>query len=271
MVTNIPFKQSSSEAPIKPMAKEKKKKHPDDQSLWDFTGDALSGMAKKALTHGLNLLTGFGDYEIQTNTLLNAATGGSNASVPMLANSKYANIIRHREYITDINSSTTPFLLRTFAINPGLDGTFPWLANIANCYTNYRIRGMVFEAVSLAAEVSTAVGLGYIAMATQYNSLDPTFTSKKQLENSEYANSMRLAGNEEDYLAHPIECATDQLALQELYIRSGDVPTGQDRKFYDLGKLSVAVGGNAASDVPIAELWCTYEIELYFPRLIQDV
>jgi len=100
-------------------------------------------------------------------------------------------------------------------------------------------------------------------MGTQYNSFDPVFPDKKTMENSEYANSAKVSS----CLAHPIECATDQLALTELYVRNGGIPTGADVRLYDLGRFSYAVGGQSASDVAIGELWCTYEVELYFPRL----
>jgi hypothetical protein len=234
-----------------------------DKGLWDFMGDALSGAAKKAIGHGLDLLTGFGDYELESNSLLSAATRGQNGGVPMLSNSKVANIVRHREYIRDVFSSTSSFSLKTLQINPGLDETFPWLANIANCYTNYRLRGMVFEFVSLASQLSTTPSLGFIAMGTQYNSFDPVYPDKKTLENSEYANSNKVSSN----LCHPIECAQDQLSLAELYIRNGAIPSGADVRLYDIGRFSYAVGGQASSDVVIGELWCTYEVELYFPRL----
>ena len=78
-------------------------------------------------------------------------------------------------------------MARTYSINLGLDDTFPWGFATAINYTTYRIRGMVFEYKSLSSEYTSTPYMGFVAMGTQYNVLEPTFTSKKQLENSEYA------------------------------------------------------------------------------------
>jgi len=236
-------------------------KDTDGRRWWNLTGDVLYDLGSKAINHGLSVLSGFGDYEVNTNSLLAAATEGKNGgSVPIMRNSKVANIIRHREYVGDVIGSTDSFTLKKYAINPGLDDTFPWLSPIAQCYTNYRMRGAMAEFVSLATEYSAVPYIGYVAMATQYNALDTSFTNKKELENSEYANSCKPPEN----LCHPIECASDQLALHELYIRDGAIVG--DQRLYDLGQLSIAVGGQASATI-IGELWITYEVELYFPKL----
>lgn len=231
---------------------------------WNNTGDLLYDLGSKAFQHGLSLLTGFGDYTLESNSLVAAATRGSNGSaVPIMENSKVANIIRHREYIGDIYGSTSPFLNRKFSINPGLDGTFPWLAPTANSYTNYRMRGAAFQFVSLATEYSAVPYIGFVAMATQYNALDLPFTDKKSMENSEYANSCKPS---EDLL-HPIECSEKQLALHELYVRNvNSLPTNSDLRMYDMGTFNIAVGGQASETI-IGELWLTYEIELFYPKL----
>jgi len=124
---------------------------------------------------------------------------------------------------------------------------------------------MVMEFVSQASELATTPAIGYVAMATQYNSLDTPFVDKKTMENSEYANSGKISEN----LCHPIECAKNQLSLDELYIRNNLLPANADKKFYDQGVFNIAVGGQSASDVVIGELWATYEIEFFFPKLGQ--
>jgi len=242
----------------------KKRQEPRKQKQkgwWDLTGDILYNLGSKALTHGLTALTGFGDYEVETNSLLAAATEGKNGNgVPLMRNSKVANIVRHREFIGDVYGSTLPFSLLEYKINPGTDTTFPWLSPIARCYTNYRMRGAMFEFVSLATDYSAVPYIGYVAMATQYNSLNVSFTDKKELENSEYANSCKPS----ESMSHPIECASDQLAQAELYIRQNS--SKGDARLYDLGRFSIAVGGQASTTI-IGELWITYEVELFFPKL----
>jgi hypothetical protein len=140
-----------------------------------------------------------------------------------------------------------------------MDETFPWLAPIANNYTQHRWRGLVFEIKTEASEYTNSVGLGYMAMATQYNSAAPDFTDKKSMLNYENASS----GKPSENLLHAVECKKSDLVLDELYNRSGAVPPNTDIRFYDLGSLSVAVGGQSTNGVVIGELWATYEIEFY--------
>jgi hypothetical protein len=268
-------KALNNSKPLPPLPKKVMKEAKDilvyDKSIgrrwWNDTGDLLYNLGSKAFSHGLKLLTGFGDYELTSNSLVAAATHGVNGNgVPIMKNSKVANIIRHREYIGDVIGSTSNFSIQKYSINPGLDKTFPWLQPIAHCYTNYRMRGMVMEFVSLATEYSAVPYIGYVAMATQYNSLDPIFTDKKSMENSEYANSCKPSQN----MSHPIECASDQLALTELYIRNNQTNPKADPRLYDLGQFSIAVGGQASETI-IGELWATYEVEFYFPKLASTV
>jgi hypothetical protein len=240
--------------------KEKKK---DKLQWWEHAGPLIDSLGGKLMSSVLPLIAGFGDYEVNTNSILASASEGQQGStVPMMMNSKHANTIRHREYIGDILSSTAEFSLQQFPINPGNDKTFPWLYTTALCFSNYRMRGLVFEFVSTASNVSTTPALGFVAMATQYNSLDPVYTNKRAMDNSEYANSAAPTKS----FAHPVECDPSQLALKELYVRHEASPSG-DLRLYDLGRFSIAVGGQTVANQVIGELWATYEVELYFPLL----
>jgi len=250
----------------KKMKKEKKNGAP--ESLWDLAGTLLPMIGQKAIDYIIPLLVGFGDYEVNTNSLVAQATHGDNGyAVPIMRNSKVANIFRHREFIGNVVSSTSAFAHFEYDINPGLDKTFPWAASLMNNYTNYRMRGLVFEFVSEASSYAAGPSLGYVAMATQYNPYDNVFTDKKAMLNSEYANSGRPSEN----LLHPIECAGNQISVCELTVRNRDLPSWADKRLYDIGRFTIAVGGQSVSDVVIGELWATYELEAYFPRLGQTL
>lgn len=237
--------------------KPKKEKKQKQSSWWDTLAGVAGTFAGKA---GMAMLSGFGDYTVQTNNLLAEATSGGNGSeVPMMVNSKTCDIIRHREYIGDVYGSTSAFSKTTYSINPGLKETFPWLYPIAGCFTAYRMRGLVFEFKSLATEYSALPYIGYVAMGTQYNSLDTPFTDKKSLENCEYSNSCKSS----ESMMHPIECAPNQVVLSELYTRtSATTPSKSDQRLYDMGEFTIATGGQASVGI-IGELWATYEVEFY--------
>jgi hypothetical protein len=209
------------------------------------------------------LLLGFGDYTVETNSIMAAGTDGEIGNeVPLIENSKCSNIIHMREYMGDVLSSTKEFQSQTFPINPGMSETFPWLCNIANNYEAYRLRGMVFEFVEEASSYANVAGLGYVAMSTQYNSLQEPFGDKKSMLNHEFASSR--ATNKS--FIHPIECKKNQLVLSELYTRPGTPPNDSDLRFYDVGVLNLAVGGQVGDNQVIGELWNSYEIEFYVPK-----
>lgn len=176
-------------------------------------------------------------------------------------------IVRHREYLGDINASTA-FTVQAYSINPGLSASFPWLSAIASAYEEYEFRGLIYEFKSLSSDAvlssATSSALGYVAMATQYNAASSNFVSKIELENYEFANSNKPSVS----FIHPVECKRRLNVDTHLYIRTGGVPTGQDQRLYDMGDFQIAVGGCQANTGVLGELWCTYEIELFHPKYI---
>lgn len=114
--------------------------------------------------------------------------------------------------------------------------------------------------------MQTGGSLGAVVMATEYNAAKPVFANKIEMENYEFAQSSKPSIS----MAHPIECAPHQTPLTELYIRQPTTNlTGQDIKTYDMGNFQIAsqgipVTGSAQS---LGELWVTYEIILYKPRV----
>lgn len=190
---------------------------------------------------------------------------------PMIQNSMNGGgiIVRHREYIGDLQSSIV-FTNRNFPLNPGLTSTFPWLAQIANAFEQYRFRGLIFEFKSLSADalISAAqnIGQGTVIMATQYNALSPGFSSKIEMENYEFANSAKPSIS----FMHPVECAMYQTPNTPLYVRSGAIPAGADERLYDLGNFCVATQGLPSPSGTIGELWCTFEIEFFKPKYNSD-
>jgi hypothetical protein len=161
--------------------------------------------------------------------------------------------------------SGTTYVSTTFALNPGLSTSFPWLSTIAANFQQFEFKGLVFEFKSTSADAlnSTNTALGTMILATQYNSLATAFTNKADMENYEYSTSCCPA----ESVLHPIECAPSEKPFKLQYVRQGAVPSGQDARFYDLGVTTIAsVGVQAASTV--GELWVSYDVELYKPIII---
>lgn len=212
-------------------------------------------------------INGFGDYSVKNNSLM---FGGM--TMPMISNSvkRGGIIIRHREYIGDLNA-TASFTNRNFPLNPGLVQTFPWLAQVANAFEQYRWRGLIFEFKSNCADAllatATDIGMGSVIMATQYNALSPGFSSKIEMENYEFANSAKPSRS----FMHPVECALNVTPNTPLYIRSGAIPDNSDERLYDLGNFCIATQGIPGTGTDgIGEIWATFEIELFKPKFNPD-
>ena len=110
----------------------------------DWVGDKAWGAAKGWL--GLGLYEGQGQYGA-TNSLIS----GSHRTPPRFGSvndETGALIVSHREYIGDIfgpDEASRNFKNRTYALNPGIESTFPWLSQIAQNYEEYEFGQLVFE------------------------------------------------------------------------------------------------------------------------------
>lgn len=237
--------------------------------------DGLLKTGSEILPKLLPMLIGMGDYEDasdaplstqrmpDSNSFLAKMTKGKiGYQVPAMHSNGQCVRIAHREYLGDIYSSTQAFVRTDFPLNPGMMETFPWLAPLANQFVNYRLMGAVVEFISQGTDYANTAGLGYVALATQYNALAPVFANKRDMLNYEFANADKPSRS----FAHWIECRPDEVATPERYVRAGTIPTNADLRLYDHGRLSVAVGGNSANGQIIGQLWISYDVEFYFPR-----
>lgn len=234
---------------------------------------ALGWLGDK-LEDGIGSLFGFGEYKVEDNSLME---GGGNVipeggRPPQVSNAfKHdgsAVVIRHQEPLGDIITSSVAgdFKLQNFFIQPGIASSFPWLAAMAQNFQQYRILGMLFEFRSMAADAisGTNIALGTVTMATNYNSSSANFTSKKDMQNSEYSTSTKPSLS----VFHPIECSPEVSAEEVLYIRNGAIPEGDDQRLYDWGNFQIATSGFQGASVTIGELWVTYEVALIKPKAI---
>lgn len=223
-------------------------------SLGGYTADAIK------------TLTGYGDYEVKQNVF-------SPGAPPHVRNQSVNSggvIISHREYLGDIisSSSANTFKLQSFLINPGLEKSFPWLSQIAPNFQEYRMEGMIYEFRSMSADAlnSTNTALGSVVMATNYNASDADYSSKSEMENSQYGQSIKPS----ESCIHYIECARSASVLSELYVRDDDINDNDDQRFFDLGKFQIATTGLQGTNVNLGELWVSYQVCLMKP-ILQDV
>jgi hypothetical protein len=231
-----------------------------DYSIAENIGGALGRMAGSAI----GKIFGAGAYTVKGNTL-------HTNSVPQFAMTKNGNEFAHREFVADIFSGqlsggATVFTLQQFIINPADEALFPWISQIAENYEMYELLGLIFEYVPASGNSvsSTNAALGTVVMATQYNSLDAPFTSKRQMESYEFATSTVPSCP----MLHPVECASQANTLTTLYVNNpGAQTTIGDPRFANIGTLNIATVGQQAAGVNLGELWVTAHIRFKRPRL----
>lgn len=196
-------------------------------------------------------------------------------SPPMIMNT-FTNdgvVFRHREYIDDlVVDGTTKFTVRkTLSLNPGLVDTFPWLAGISENWKEYEWHGIIVEYKPLTALATTtgAGAMGSVMIGTHYDMYEKPFEDKQEMLNSEFTTS----GKPQLAQIHPIECKRSQTPVSRKWIRTpSDVIAGSDLRLYDHARVEIATEGipvgEGVTSAKIGELWITFEVCCYKPKLV---
>lgn len=233
-------------------------------------GMALGGPAGAAigrtLGQGISAITGYGDYNVKSNTLSTVST--SVDTVPQFLRNDHSVRVAHREFVKDLMVPDVPsdFVNKTFVINPGNINLFPWLANFAKQYQTYLVHGMVVEFKSMSSDYAASGPLGTVAIATNYNVNDVPYPTKIALENSEFAVSSKPSRS----IIHAIECEPEVNGAKYRYVRdvASESTATSDSRLYDLGLLQVATAGlPGQAGATLGELWVSYDIEFSKPVL----
>ena len=176
--------------------------------------------------------------------------------------------ITHREYLLDLYGTGVAFQNASFPLNPGMDGTFPFLSQLAQNYDEYEFKQLCFTFRSVVTELgSSSTGqVGTVVMATQYNASSTPFLEKQSM--MEYDGSMSCKTT--DSMLHGVECDPKKLSGPKgRYIRSNPVPGYQDVKSYDSGIFNLALCNlpSGYTNTQVGELWVSYTVTLRKPKL----
>lgn len=240
-------------------------------SLGGTAGRAIGGMFGNKNLGGqigraVGSLTGIGAYG--TNALFEQ----SEMDVPTFHSSgdeQGAMCVTYKEYVGDVygNASGVTFANKGYSINPGLDGTFPWLSQLAQNYEEYEMKQLVWTYRSTTSDIgsSTTGQVGTVILATNYNPDQPLFSDKKTM--MEYYGAASVKST--DSLLSGVECDPNKLSGAEgKYVRTNPVLQNQDIKSYDAGVFQVAVCNTptAMANLSLGELWVSYTIVLRKPK-----
>jgi len=242
---------------------------------WNATSgvrSAIGGWARSqgGITGALGQLSGaLGTGDYTTNAIVNGGMGAPEAVPSFTDNTGSSVVISHKEYIADVFGTPggTSFQNSAYSINPGLETTFPWLAQISQNYDEYSIKQLIFTFRSSIAPIGASGSgqVGTVIMATQYNAGEQPFTDKETMMQYDGAMSAKVI----DGLISGVECDPKQSSGSfGKFTRSGPPPVGQDIKTYDLGTFNVAVTNipEGYQNQSIGELWVSYTIELRKPK-----
>nr|QKE44135.1 hypothetical protein 3 [Forsythia suspensa tombusvirus] len=238
-------------------------------ALGTWMGNPVAGSAVgHSLGGAISRWLGAGDYTVDTNSIVRNTLKAS-ASIPFMHSDDQTVVIRHKEFVGEIRSSTSFAVSKSLELNPGNRLTFPWLASIASSFQEYRFKGLVFHYVpsSGVAVSGTNAALGTVMMQTSYRATDTGPRSKVEMLN-EYCSNESMPS---EPFAHPIECNPKENPFNVLYVRTGEVPESETKMMYDLGVTHIAVSGCPAAFNILGDLWVTYEVELKKPLIASAV
>lgn len=256
-------------------------------------GSTLGSLLGGAIHRGIGRIFGRGEYRTalanhvgveelaendtpEVNSLVSPVSSDSIPEFglkPMSMDSEGSIRIVRREFIDliRIGSSDTT---RTFSVNPGYAGVFPWLSGVARSWQQYALIGAAFEYIPTSgfAVGSESAALGYVAMAPIYNVMrnpgDWPFENLQGLLNYNGSVSGSPAAASTCY----IECDPSQGNQANRFVYPGDYgPLPHSRQNYDFAQLVVSTGGaqtEPGNTFVAGQLWITYEIVLHQPRTL---
>jgi len=246
-----------------------------DQQFMDVMQGAVKTVGDMLIpglgTIGSNVLgtiVGMGDYsevdppyDIDSNSLMGRMTPEAR-QVPMMHSDGTRVRIQHREYLGDI-AMTQDFSLTSIRIDPTNPMSFPWLSSQVG-YQQYRFLGLIYEIKSLSANAisGTVAGMGSITASVRYDAYSEAPTSKSEIANSLFSVSCKPS----EHMMIPVECDPSQTLPGPLKVlQVGQQPP--DLQFYVTGILDIATQGAPNYYTGAAELWVTYDIVFFKPRL----
>jgi len=165
--------------------------------------------------------------------------------------------IVHRELIGSVVGSAAFAVPLTFAVNPGLPASFPWLSTQAQAWETYR-----FNKLRYCYYTRTGTGVpGSCMLVPDYDAEDSAPISEQVASSYEDV--------EEDAPWKDICCELRPSAMFSIgpkkFVRTGAVPAGTDVKTYDAAQLFVCTTDGTA--VNWGKLWVEYDVEFFTPQI----
>jgi len=230
-----------------------------------LTQRAVSAISGQGMYTGSGMYTGQGTY-VQNDMIATDLTIPTFNPNPDESGTV---VLSKKEYLGSLYAPAAgnAFALQTFALNPGLERTFPWLSQIAQNYEEYTIRQCMVTFRSTTTDIGSSTNgqCGTVIMATNYNAAAAPFSDKAVMMQSLGAMSCKSTAS----MIHGVECDPEKLSMPpDKYVRANPVVTGQDLKTYDhaLFQIAVADSPTTYANASLGEIWISYTVELRKPK-----
>jgi len=228
-------------------------------------GRTVAGGVGESVGHAISQLSGRGDYTINRNSIMQGVDAENGAGNISFAPSGAARIrVQKREFIMNVVAPEDPvaFNQTQLRLQSTDKVTFPWLAGIAEHFTEWELHGCVFTYESTSSNYAQNMALGTIAMATQYNANELPYSNMEQILSAAY----NSRSNPAESMMHGIECDPALQASEHLFTRR--FGASGPPNLYDHGVLSVATEGlPAVAGTVLGRIFVNYDIELNIPVL----
>jgi hypothetical protein len=193
-------------------------------------------------------------------SVASAYSSGQSSGVAKIVRSPDGSIrVVHRELLTSIVGTANFSILaaNTFALNPGVQASFPWLSNLAMNFEFYR-----FNKLKYCYYTRTGSNVpGSVALIPDYDAADAAPTNEQVASSYEDV--------QEDAPWKDIECVLSPRSLnatdKEKYVRTGAPAPNQDIKMFDSGNFFCATIDGTA--VNWGKLWVEYDVHLFKPQI----
>lgn len=244
-----------------------------------FVGKAAPALATAAKVAGMlsgsgsYMFTGSGSYETIGNETI---TGVKTHDVPTFRTRTDDSgdvVMAYEEYVGKVYSPSVSgeFDVQSYAINPGMPSSFPYMSQIAMNFQQYEFSGLIATFKPNTGLIQSG-SMGFITMVFDYNAADENPTSPGMVKNM----AGQVTGTPIQTILCGCECDRQKLLVPGgRYIRSGAVPSGQDVKTYDLAKLLVCLYGINGTAFPpntvLGELHLSYRVRLIKPKMFETL
>jgi hypothetical protein len=193
----------------------------------------------------------------------NAAPSAQSSKIttrrPQIRRLKESVVIAHREMFDGVVANSY-FLTTPYALNPGNQSVFPWLATQAAGWERYRFRKLRVQYVP-RCPTST---VGSVILAIDYDAADEAPLNE--------ARACSYYGAISSALWQDIDMSASVTAMSggmsSKYVTPGVLASNLDIKTYNAGNLFVCTIDSPTDGVAAGKLWVEYEVEFFTPHTL---